>query len=228
MSILFICPCGKTLRVRAEASGRKVKCPGCGTVQRCPPPAPIGLPVPESDQGSGLARPAGTPLPSALVTRSQASPSPDNSKSGSPHETQTFAPPDKPPTETLPCALGAYRVEGVLGRGAFGVVYRAHRRKERDTPVALNAQRPQIAAPDAPPWVAYSSMGAAAAILLPFSVFLAVQARQRGYNAVSWCVAGIASFNPNDPTRCFGDSAISRPPSVASQGAERPAGQAAC
>jgi hypothetical protein len=137
MSILFICPCGKTLRVRAESSGRKVKCPGCGTVQRCPPPAPKGLPVPESHQGSGLARPAGTPLPSALVTRSQASPSPESSKSGSPDETQTFAPPDKPPTQKLPRALGPYRVEGILGRGAFGIVYRAHRRNDRDTPVAL-------------------------------------------------------------------------------------------
>ena len=42
-----------------------------------------------------------------------------------------------PPTAATPKQVGDYLVDRELGRGAFGVVYRARHKKRPDTPVAL-------------------------------------------------------------------------------------------
>ncbi len=39
MSISLSCECGRALRVKDEAAGRKVRCPGCGNVLPVPRPA---------------------------------------------------------------------------------------------------------------------------------------------------------------------------------------------
>ncbi len=39
MSISLTCECGRALRVKDEAAGRKVRCPGCGKVLPVPRPA---------------------------------------------------------------------------------------------------------------------------------------------------------------------------------------------
>jgi len=47
------------------------------------------------------------------------------------------------PTQEAPASVGEYVIERELGRGAFGVVYRAHRRDRPDPPVALKVVRGQ-------------------------------------------------------------------------------------
>ena len=39
MPIQFSCECGKVLRLKDEAAGKKVRCSGCQTVQAVPAPA---------------------------------------------------------------------------------------------------------------------------------------------------------------------------------------------
>ncbi|MBA4065825.1 MAG: hypothetical protein C0501_19320 [Isosphaera sp.] len=41
MPITLNCGCGRTLRVRAEHAGRRLKCPGCGARHRAPKPGSL-------------------------------------------------------------------------------------------------------------------------------------------------------------------------------------------
>ena len=115
MAILIDCACGKKLRIRAEMAGKRVKCPACSAKLIGP------LPAPDEPPGAGTLterRPAPAAEPTPLAPPLPPS---EPAEVGNKHAKQ----------------IGDYVIEGTLGRGAHGTVYRAHARKDPLTPVAL-------------------------------------------------------------------------------------------
>lgn len=138
-SILIPCSCGKKLRLAGALAGKRVKCPSCGTLHTASGPAPAEQAVPAATSEWTPATQQGILLAEPPVPARQPLPLP------SPHSTpvQDFDDEETPPPSGTgegaghPGHIGAYVIERVLGRGAHGAVYRAHTRKDPETPVAL-------------------------------------------------------------------------------------------
>jgi hypothetical protein len=127
MAILIDCACGKKLSIRAELAGKRVKCPACSAKLLAPVPAPVAHQAAATVTENRPAPTVSLPPPRP-PERSAARPKP-------------LAPPLPPPepegSKKQATLIGDYVIEGTLGRGAHGTVYRAHARKDPATPVAL-------------------------------------------------------------------------------------------
>jgi ribosomal protein S27E len=150
----FSCPgCGKALRVKEEAAGKKVKCPHCGKVAQTPAAGrPEGAAeTPPAAQETGVFTPAEAGA-SAPITKAGLASVADLNRSS--EETQfhtsskdqklcSFLAPAQAPDELG--RLGPYRVLKVLGAGGMGVVFRAED-PQLQRLVALKAMLPDLAA----------------------------------------------------------------------------------
>jgi hypothetical protein len=122
MAILIDCSCGKKLSVRPGLAGKKVKCPACGAKHLVP--LPVTEPGPAADRvAEGPPAPPPRPQVQPDTIPEPAAPPPPL--------------PGPEPGKKQPKQIGEYVIEGTLGRGAHGMVYRAHGRKDPATPVAL-------------------------------------------------------------------------------------------
>jgi serine/threonine protein kinase len=126
--------CGGGLRLAEEFAGGKARCPGCGGVIDVP-----GLPEPASAASPGPRREARSPVPGDAADLPTVLPRPGEAV---PDPEGVLAPPQGPGELGR---LGPYRVLGVLGGGAMGVVYHAEDEQLR-RPLALKALRPALAA----------------------------------------------------------------------------------
>jgi formylglycine-generating enzyme required for sulfatase activity/Leucine-rich repeat (LRR) protein len=134
----FPCPgCGKTLKVKAAAAGKKSKCPHCQAPVQVPGPAEDRTIAPQQSPRAGDGRTLGGQKPG-----------PQGGDTVSPgaagnRELYDFLAPSQQPDEIG--RLGEYRVLKVLGAGGMGVVFLAEdpalKRK-----LALKAMLPSMAA----------------------------------------------------------------------------------
>src|SRR5437879_5306865 len=154
--IAFACAsCQKKLSVKDEAAGKKVKCPGCGTV----------IPVPSQTVASSAALKPPRPLSSTSVnpeprrvppappphTDLPTPPPPDlpdgtGSSNGGPSEydaslTDFLAPPQ---ADDELGQLGGFRILKILGHGGMGVVFQGEDPK-LGRKVAIKAMLPHLA-----------------------------------------------------------------------------------
>ncbi len=150
----FACPgCGKSLRVKEEAAGKKVKCPHCGQVAQTPaaerPEA--AAETPPAAQETGVFTPAEASV-SAPITKAGLASAADLNRSSEDTQFHTsskdqnlcsFLAPAQAPDEIG--RLGPYRVLKVLGAGGMGVVFRAED-PQLERLVALKAMLPDLAA----------------------------------------------------------------------------------
>jgi serine/threonine protein kinase/Leucine-rich repeat (LRR) protein len=119
--ITFACACGKTLKVRDELAGKKVKCPGCGQVMSAP--QTVRAPV-TTDQPTVTSDPSIHRTTTATPV-DQSHPTSADETIGLPaagSSTSFLAPPQGPGEIGR---LGAYRVLRVLGHGGMGMVLEA-------------------------------------------------------------------------------------------------------
>jgi len=150
----FSCPgCGKALRVKEEAAGKKVKCPHCGKVGQTPaterPEAAAETPPAAQETGVFTPAEAGASAPltkAALVSAAALNRSSEETHLHASSKDQklcSFLAPAQAADELG--RLGPYRVLKVLGAGGMGVVFRAED-PQLQRLVALKAMLPDLAA----------------------------------------------------------------------------------
>jgi hypothetical protein len=102
MEISFACACGKTLRSRAEAAGKRTKCPYCGAVFVIPPDSAA---APPREKGAGALTGSSMVVPAAAAPAHAsviAAPSPSGSALASSAGLSTISDFDPLPLEDGP------------------------------------------------------------------------------------------------------------------------------
>ncbi|HTU89116.1 MAG TPA: protein kinase [Gemmataceae bacterium] len=146
--LTFSCSgCGKPLRVKVEAAGKKVKCPHCAQVMTAPKAGGTGV-APVASQTAASADMETLGLPSSPNDASKAGASSATPMvatwglSSKERELCSFLAPSQAPDELG--RLGPYRVLKVLGAGGMGVVFRAED-PHLQRMVAIKAMLPGLA-----------------------------------------------------------------------------------
>ncbi len=138
----FACAaCGKSVKVKVELAGKKVKCPHCKEPVRVPTAA-VGTMAPESGSRQEKSTVGGVNSLSRVTDSSADQPRPAVATN---KEQYDFLAPPQAPDELG--RLGPYRVLQVLGAGGMGVVFRAED-PQLQRLVALKAMLPSLAASD--------------------------------------------------------------------------------
>ncbi|HTU92477.1 MAG TPA: protein kinase, partial [Gemmataceae bacterium] len=149
--LTFSCTgCGKPLRVKAEAAGKKVKCPHCAQVMAAPKSSGTGVaPVASQTSASTNMETVGLPSPPSSASKggvSSITPTvATQGQSSKERELCSFLAPSQAADELG--RLGPYRVLKVLGAGGMGVVFRAED-PSLQRMVALKAMLPGLAEND--------------------------------------------------------------------------------
>jgi formylglycine-generating enzyme required for sulfatase activity/serine/threonine protein kinase len=134
----FPCPaCGKTLKVKAAAAGKKAKCPHCQAPLQVPGPVEDRTIPPQQAPRHAEARTLGGQKPNAAGGDTVSPPAAGN------QELYDFLSPSQQPDEIG--RLGEFRVLKVLGAGGMGVVFLGEDPKLKRK-VALKAMLPTVAA----------------------------------------------------------------------------------